>query len=138
MGEQVVGGLNSRVADSGIGVGHPGKFLEEVRWQLDDGAVLDEDAPVADELSVVVVVDVDVGVGVGGCAGNFSGDQVLKYPVDKGVERIAHAQVDGLAGRPLSRMTGFDTGGQVVAARRTFGGLGANGTQHGAGIDLAR
>jgi hypothetical protein len=45
--------------------------------------------------------------------------------------------MDGLARRTLSRVVGFDARGQVVATRRTFGGLGANCGQHEAGTDLA-
>jgi hypothetical protein len=70
-----------------MGVGHPGKLLEEMCGKLDDGAVLDEDALIAAELPLAVF---QVG-GVGAWAGNAPGDQVLEEPVDKGLERIAHA-----------------------------------------------
>jgi hypothetical protein len=117
--EQIVGGLDSGVADLGLGVGNAGKIRKEMAGELDDRAVLDEHPSIAAKARRYFRLGRSVPEGL-------LTQNLFQQPLKEIVESLIKAKADGLPGWG-SDGNSLNMGGQVVATGRSVKALLAEG-----------
>jgi hypothetical protein len=109
---QIVGGLDSGVADVGLGVGNAGKIGKEMAGELDDRAVLDEHPALAAK---------ERGrFGLG--SPDLPAQDLFQKPLQQVVKGLVKAEVDRLPGWGAAGNS-FNLGGQIVATWRSVNAL---------------
>jgi hypothetical protein len=125
---QVVNGLDSGVADGGMGAGHAGKIRKEMAGQLEDGAVLDQHP--------VIVAKQRGWLGGGSVLpGELLPDHLFQQPLQEVFKRLVQAAADGLPGGSGAGK-GLPLGGQVVATGRSLKAVRADGGEQTEAINF--
>ena len=127
--EQIVSGLDSGVADGGLGIGDTRKILKEMAGQLDDRAVLDQHPAVIAKQRRRLGRRQSL-------PGDLLADHLFQQPLQDVFKRLVKAEADGLPGGGGARQR-LQLGGQIVATGRALKPFGANGCEQTEDINFS-
>ena len=129
MVEQVVSGLDSRVADAAMGVGHTGKIFKQMAGKLDDRAVLDQHPAIVAKGRHRLGRRRSV-------PGGLLTDNHFQEPLQDVFKRLIQAETDRLPGGGVTGMR-LDLCGQLVATGRSLKAFSAEGCEQTEEIDFS-